>query len=209
MTKNPTLSQHAALLILTLAVDLGFGAPSNEELLSTPPTSIIGFYQDDPNYNFTPWQMRAFSGEEQRLKVVFKAEVSLNSLVQEGKDFLIAGDYFVATPGNNYRPTPTLIEFTRPDDLAGGLWTFGYESFDSTFRAGDAYHVISWTWTESKSVVNRGSGQLLGSSITLNRAIIRKVRRENPRKALSLLKRQRRLLKRQRRVLNSALNATY
>jgi hypothetical protein len=199
MNSPKSFSRSALIAALYFGANLSHAAPSSAELLSTHPNSIVGPFVSNPSHNYTPWQMREFSGEVHRAKVVYKAEVMLNGIGQVGQEFLLGGDFFALAPGSNFHPTPKLIEFTKPSDLAGGDWTFGYESIDFSLKSGPAYHVISWTWNESpppqRPVIAGNAAKPLTSAIELNRSAVRVVKGKKPKRAISLLARQQKLLR--------------
>lgn len=183
--------------LFVLATGTALSAPTFDEILSTGPKNVIGPLQSNPIYNYTPWHLAAFSGEEGKMSVTFKAEANIWSLASGGKEFLLSEGFFLAWE-NNFGPTEKLIESTRPDPLEGGTWTFDFSYRAASYWSGDAHHVASWTWTQDAPPappVATTPGKNVRMSLNLNRAVVRSLREKESRKAHSLLTRQENLLR--------------
>ncbi len=177
-------------------------APSNEELLSTSPRSIRGTRTNgittNPDYNFTEW-VATFDGIGGNPKLVYKCLVSPD-LDSARYSYLVAEGYFSIIPnGGGYRPTSLFIDFTRPDEIEGGAWTFSFTHWDAELSSGGSRSgSVSWTWQETAPVTSsQAQGAVISSlksSISLNRSIAQALKGKKPRRALSLLTRQQNLL---------------
>jgi len=129
-----------------------------------------------------------------------QTQISYESYVGFGGDslgnkFLLTEGFFVVTETGGYRPSPLFVDSTRPVDIEGGLWTFGYRSI-----AGDPGSYASWTWTQDPpstptQPVATNTGANVSMSLDLNRAVARSLRGKESRAAVSLLERQRKLLR--------------
>jgi hypothetical protein len=174
-------------------------APSNEVLFSTAPKAITGLYTSsyngvqtfpNPNHLFAAWRLMRVT------EVEGQTQISYDSYFRPEADFL--GNNFLVTEGfafsenGDYRPTPMFVDSTKPVDIEGGLWMFGYRIDQN----GSSY--ASWTWTQdppsADPPVATNPGAKVRMSLDLNRAVARSLRGKESRKVLSLLKRQQNLL---------------
>jgi hypothetical protein len=203
--KRPPLSSLLSLIVFhavaTCSVD---AAPSTEVLFSTAPKAITGLYTGYdsyyrvtvpyPNFVYTPWQLLEIT------EVGGRAQISYESSFEPGRRdylenrFLLTEGFIVLTETGGYRPLPLFVDSTRPVDIEGGLWTFGYRGGQN-----GAISVASWTWTQDLTStptqpVATNTGAKVRMSLDLNRAVTRSLRGKESRKVLSLLKRQQNLL---------------
>lgn len=189
--------------------------PSVGELMAAPPNEVRGPYDNgagvDPQKNYTAWHIESLFSGPGESRVCYKAEVEIWSLNPGGVDFLVLGGFFTrhtASSSNQstYRPTQKFVDYTKPDDITGGTWEFGFRTFDDEFRPpAYAYQVASWTWTEDPIVIDPDPDppvvvpspiirKNVEMGVNVGNAVSRAVRGKNERKALKLLNRQRRLL---------------
>jgi len=204
--KRPPLSSLLSLIVFhavaTCSVD---ASPSTEVLFSTAPKAITGLYTSynynigpggsyvpNPNYIYTPWQLMTITEVEGQTQISYESYVRLAS-DSLGNRFLLTEGFFVFSETGGYRPTPLFVDTTRPVDIEGGLWTFGYRIDPNTNS------FCSWTWTQDPPStptpsVAINSGANVRMSLDLNRAVARSLRGKESRKVLSLLKRQQNLL---------------
>jgi hypothetical protein len=202
--KRPPLSSLLSLIVFhAVAACSVDAAPSTEEILSTRPKDLIGLYTNgtgpgsqNPNHNYTSWLPTS-------IEVGGSPRISYHSSVQLGRDssgydFLRAEGYFVLD-SNVYLPTAIFVDSTRPDELEGGVWTFGYSYYRGDLYGG-AWQVASWTWTQDPPSTPTPSvatipATSVSMSLDLNRAVARSLRGKESRAAVSLLERQRKLLR--------------
>jgi hypothetical protein len=199
--KRPPLSSLLSFIVFhavaTCSVD---AAPSTEVLLSTAPKAITGLFTSssnglqtfpNPNHLFAAWRLMRIT------EVEGQTQISYDSYFRPEADFL--GNNFLVTEGfafsehGDYRPTPMFVDSTKPVDIEGGLWTFGYRIDQNS----SSY--ASWTWTQDPPSTPTPSvatnfGANVRMSLDLNRAVARSLRGKESRKVLSLLKRQQNLL---------------
>jgi hypothetical protein len=198
--KRPHLSSLLSLLVFHAAATCSVDAdPSTEVLFSTAPKAITGLYTSydsyyrltvpNPNFVYTPWRLLEIT------EVGGRAQISYESFFQPGQGdylenkFLLTEGFIVLAETGYYRPTPLFVDSTRPVDIEGGVWTFGYHTRG----------YASWTWTQDPPStptpsVAINSGANVRMSLDLNRAVARSLRGKESRKVLSLLKRQQNLL---------------
>jgi hypothetical protein len=192
------LSPKAVFVILAMASEIGFAAPSTEELLVAVPPAIIGPYGGDPINDFTRWHLHALSGVgSERRSISFRA-VFTQATSSTPNDFLTSEGYFIYDPDLQlFSPTAKVVETTRPDELPGGTWSFSYVRREENFGTPTfAIRVAYWTWTEDEPIdppviVTNKTAPL---ALVMNRSALRAIRGKNPRKALRILVRQQGLL---------------
>jgi hypothetical protein len=209
--KRPSLSSLLSLIVFhavaTCSVD---AAPSTEELFSTAPKAITGLYTGydsrdrpvpDPNFVYTPWRLLEITEVGGRAKISYESSFDPGRRDYFENKFLLTEGFIVLTETGGHRPTPLFVDSTKPVDIEGGLWTFGY----SGGQSGNV-SVASWTWTQDPPsipapqpvvMVPRG----VEAGLELNYAVARSLRRKDSKTASSLLLRQRKLL---RQALSSA-----
>jgi hypothetical protein len=205
--KRLPLSSLLSLIVFhavaTCSVD---AAPSTEVLFSTAPKAITGLYTSfdsrDPNrnggyvpipdYEYTPWRLTTITEVGGQAQISY--ELSLNPQPDaRGNNFLFTEGFLVFSTSPYYKPTHLFVDSTRPDDIEGGLWTFGYRIEPNQMS------FYSWTWTQdppstATPPAATNTGAKVRMSLDLNRAVARSLRGKESRKVLSLLKRQQNLL---------------
>jgi hypothetical protein len=203
--KRPSLSSLLSLIVFhaaaTCSVD---AAPSTEVLFSTAPKAITGLWTNyvynlgpngthvpEPNYLYTRWRLMTITEVEGQTQISYESYVGFES-DSLGNRFLLTEGFFVVSETGDYRPTPLFVDSTRPVDIEGGVWTFGY-------RLSNNLNFASWTWTQDLTStptqpVATNPGAKVRMSLDLNRAVARSLRGKESRKVLSLLKRQQNLL---------------
>jgi len=209
--KRPPLSSLLSLIVFhavaTCSVD---AAPSTEELFSTAPKAITGLYTGydsrdrpvpDPNFVYTPWRLLEITEVGGRAKISYESSFDPGRRDYFENKFLLTEGFIVLTETGGHRPTPLFVDSTKPVDIEGGLWTFGYSGGQSGYVS-----VASWTWTQDLTPtptqpIATNTEAKVRMSLGLNRAVARSLRGKESRKVLSLLKRQQNLL-------DEALSAT-
>lgn len=183
--------------------------PTMAELMAAPPKEVRGPYNNgtvvDPQKNYTVWHIESLSTGPEGSRVSYKAEVEIWSLNSGGIDFLVSGGFFTSHTGSSsnqsiYRPTQKFVDDTKPDDITGGTWEFGFRTFDDELRPpAYAYQVASWTWTEEEEVTGVPSlsptiRENLEIALSLERSASRILKSKRPTRAGSMLARIRRVL---------------
>lgn len=182
--------------------------PTVAELMSSPPKEVRGPYNNgagvDPQKNYTVWHIESLSTQPGESRVSYKAEVEIWSLNSGGIDFLVSGGFFTSHTGSSsnqsiYRPTQKFVDDTKPDDIAGGVWAFGFATFDADLRPpATALQVASWTWSETEElpltpsvspVLNR-----IEFALSLERSASRALKSKRPKRAVGMLSRIRQTL---------------
>jgi hypothetical protein len=207
--KRPPLSSLLSLIVFHAAAACSVdAAPSTEVLLSTAPKAITGLYTryssnggpsgngayiPIPEYEYIAWRLKTVT------EIGGQAQISYESYHFAGPDalgnnFLLTEGFLVFSTGPYYKPTHLFVDSTRPVDIEGGLWTFGYR-----LGQGGSDFYTSWTWTQdppstATPPAATNSGAKVRMSLDLNRAVARSLRGKESRKVLSLLKRQQNLL---------------
>ena len=199
--KRPPLSSLLSLIVFHAVATCSVGAaPSTEVLLSTAPKAITGLFTSsydgrtlapNPNHLFAAWRLMRITEVGGQTQIFYDSYFSPEADFL-GRNFLLTEGFAFSETGY-YRPTPLFVDSTRPVDIEGGLWTFGYRIDQN----GLSY--ASWTWTQDPPStptpsVATNSGAKVRMSLDLNRAVARSLRGKESRKVLSLLKRQQNLL---------------
>lgn len=169
----------ALLIIVCFFASLTCSAVDEDMLnqfLNAIPDSVVAPRRiggETVEHNHTPWEL-SISGSGAGVVASFSAVVTL-SRDDNGQNPLLSGG-FHERYGVLY-PTPGFINQTRPGHVQDGEWDFGYDS-----------GVATWTWTKGEATSPLPA--MLEGCEALNRSIARVVLGKNPRKALSLIRRQ-------------------